>query len=128
MKTLYDTDFLLSLLVGSEPNHAKSLVIDRRSDAEEFYILNIAHFEMATVLSRKYNQEFALKVLVHFSALPFDYIELTEDDEEEAWKEFYSHKKKNVSFVDCANLVIARKYGMKIASFDAFYPSGILLK
>lgn len=128
MKVLYDTDFLLSYLVTNEPNSKRAIQLVQATDHEEITILMLVQYELATVMSRKFDQKFALDVLTDLTSLPIDFIELTEDDEEEVWKEFYSHKKKNISFVDCANLVIARKYGMKIASFDSFYPSGILLK
>lgn len=46
---------------------------------------------------------------------------------EQTLVELKNHTKKNISAVDCSNLALAQKYKAKIASFDQFYPTQMLI-
>ena len=46
----------------------------------------------------------------------------------ELLEEFKKYQSKKISIVDCSNLILARKLNAKIASFDKFYPSEILVQ
>ena len=80
-------------------------------------------YELATVISRKFGHEFTHAILDDIQQT----LKLLDigDFEKEIWKEFRVHKKRNISFFDCANLVAAKHYGLKIASFDQFYPKSL---
>lgn len=122
MKVLLDTDFLINLFVPNEPNNGKAHAIMKDISECERFALNLVSYEIATVLSRKYAHSFALKILDDLKKTELHIMRFSEEDEKETWKQFFSYTKKNISFVDCANLVVAKKHNFKIASFDAFYP------
>ncbi len=126
MKLLYDTDFILNLLIKGESNHERAVsIIEQITPTQEWY-LKLVHFELATVLSRKFDHDFALRVLDGFSQTTLNPLDLSEKDEKETWDLFKSFKRKNISYVDCANIVVAKKNGFKILSFDKFYPKELL--
>jgi len=127
MRVLLDTDFLINLFVPNEPNTIKAHTIAKKVVQYERFYLNLVWYEMATVLSRKYTHSFALKILEDLKKTELQILRFSEEDEQTTWHEFFSYKKKNISFVDCANLVIARKHHFKIASFDTFYPKESLV-
>ncbi len=88
-------------------------------------MLRITSYELATVLSRKVSHALAVSVSTALTEINVQY--LTLEDDAEAWTEFRAHTRKNISFFDCANLVTARKLGLKIATFDSFYPKDMVL-
>ena len=47
--------------------------------------------------------------------------------EPEVFDLYNSFTKKNISFFDCAGMILAKKINAKIASFDSFYPTSILI-
>ena len=121
MTILCDTDFLLASLIVHESTHEKAVLIQKAIKNADLLFLDLVHFEIATVMSRKYGSREAKMVLDSISNLDISRVSFR-DYESEIWTEFRSHTKKNVSFVDCANLVVARKMKARIASFDVFYP------
>lgn len=127
MEFLYNTDFLYNLFITNQSNHQKVKEIFAKIQNESITMLKLVKFELATVLSHKENQQIALEIIKKLDEMEINYIELSEEMENEVWKTFGSFAKKNISFVDCANLTIARKYKLKIASLDQFYPSEFLL-
>lgn len=128
MKLLYNTDFILNLLVKSESNHTKAISLIKSIVADQEWYLKLVHFELATVLSRKFDQGFAIRVLEGFSQTSLNPLEFSDQDEAETWDLFRSFKNNNISFVDCANIVVARKNNLKILTFDKFYPEELLAK
>lgn len=127
MKFLLDTDFLINLFVPNEPSNVTAHTIAKKIAQYERFFLNLVWYEIATVLSRKYTHSFALKILEDLNKTELKVLKFSEEDERETWHEFFLYTKKNISFVDCANLVIARKHKFKIASFDTFYPKEMLV-
>lgn len=124
MIVLCDTDFLLSTLIVHESTHNQAVHVNGLIKNADVQFLDLVHFEIATVMSRKYGSREANKVLTSISKLDITRVSFR-DYESEIWTEFGSHTGKNISFVDCANLVVARNKKAKIASFDAFYPKYI---
>ena len=128
MNILYDTDFLINLFVTNESNHKKAITIKNKVEFAYYNILNLVTYEFATVLSRKFDQDFALSILTDFEKIKnLEIIYLNKTQEEKVWNLFKGYSKKNISFVDCANLVIAQEFNLKIASFDKFYPKELLI-
>ena len=124
MIVLCDTDFLLSTLIVHESTHNQAVHVNGLIKNADVQFLDLVHFEIATVMSRKYGSREANKVLTSISKLDITRVSFR-DYESEIWTEFGSHTGKSISFVDCANLVVARNKKAKIASFDAFYPKYI---
>ena len=123
---LYDTDFLIALFDQHQSTHERAISLFQKIKEKPFFVLKLVHFELATVLSYRFSSEFVDGVLGQFNQLPIQFLSV-DDFEPEVWEEFYAHTKKRISFVDCANKVVALKHGMKIASFDAFYPKELLV-
>ena len=104
----------------------RSVLFEKYSDTSDFMIMNLTKYEFSTVLSRKLPQLEAIKI----------YKEFTKDFQNEIWFEiswesevfdlYNSFEKKNISFFDCACMILAKKINSKIASFDNFYPSELL--
>ena len=119
---LLDSDFIIAVTFPKESTYQKAQALARQYFVKEnaFY-LDLVMYEVATVVSRKYSHQEAIKVAAILRASKESILTLSPEDERKAWELFYSHKKKNVSFVDCANAVIADSFGLKIMSFDEFY-------
>ena len=121
---LCDADFLIALYVDKDSNHQKATEI--YSQFENFSILNITFYEVATVLSRLFDHELAKSTLQDMKELFTNIIIFDQKLEEKTFELYYSCNKKNISFFDCACLITAQKNNYKIASFDKFYPEEIL--
>lgn len=120
---LCDSDFLISLQLETESTHLNALKIFEKYN--NFLVLDIIFWEIATVLSRKLTHQQAILTLNLLQKTFIDVVEFTKEDEIETFKLFESFDKKNISFFDCANLHLAKKNNWKIASFDKFYPPEI---
>jgi predicted nucleic acid-binding protein len=125
LKILYDTDFLIALFLKDQSTHQQAKKIFHSIEQADCLALNLVKYELATVLSYKFSYEIARDIMLALQNIPLHYLALNEQDEKNAWQEFFTHKNKGISFVDCANLALAKKQGFKIASFDAFYPKEI---
>ena len=126
MIIICDTDFLISSLIIHETTHHQAVKIGSLVANADMLFLDLVHFEIATVISRKYGYREARVILSKLEEINLSRISFR-DHESAIWDEFRSHSKKNISFVDCANLVVAQKLKAKIASFDTFYPNTIRL-
>ena len=124
---LLDSDFIFALQTQNDANHTKALKLEKVISKLNYEIcyLNFVKHEIATLISRRIGQSEAIMTVN--SLANFKEIFVNEDLEKEVWQTFKSYSKKNISFVDCANLTIATKFDFKIASFDQFYPSEFLL-
>jgi predicted nucleic acid-binding protein len=58
-----DTDFLISLHITNETTHQKALGLYEKYQDYDFYISNLTKYEIATVLSRKFDHNSAKQVL-----------------------------------------------------------------
>jgi predicted nucleic acid-binding protein len=124
---IINTDYLLALMLPSEPNHLKAKEMWINSNFNNIFTLNLVKYEALTVLSRKLHQKEVIQYfdLIDWTAL--NYIFIDQDLENKSAEMYRSQARKNISSVDCANLVLARKLNCKIASFDRFYPKEYLL-
>lgn len=120
MNILFDSDFILALLFSEEPTHSLAIKQYEACDIGSEYIIPLVHFEVMTVCSRKYGLD-SCRMLNEFIMRQLKRVDV-DALEIHVWEEFFKHDKKRISFIDCANVVVAKKYGWKVASFDAFYP------
>lgn len=128
MKVLVDSDALFGLFVPSDPHHkeAKDIFEKLVNEGTDLMVLNIVIQEMATVLSHKVSQMFAIDFVERFKKLKLTIIKVDEQLENSAWEVFLKQKKKGTSFVDCANMAAVEKYKLGgIVTFDDFYPKQI---
>lgn len=123
---IVDTDFLISFFFDHESTFEKAKKLAPHILDSNIYMLDLVKFELATVLSRKYGHAHARRVIKEIPNM--DIIAIGHQaHERDIWDEFFKHTKKGISYVDCANFVIARHLKAKIASFDTFYPRDLLL-
>jgi predicted nucleic acid-binding protein len=127
-KILCDSDFVISLLCEEESTYTQALLQYNTyfDNGAEFWIMNITLYEVATVLSRKFDQPRAIQTLELVEENFKNIIRISEADESEAFELYKSFAKKNISFFDCACQTVATNNKMKIASFDKFYDPKIL--
>lgn len=125
---ILDSDFIFGFFNESDANHDKSKKLFELIEGQNLIILNITRFEVITLISRRTSQEFAKLVLEELEGFIPQIFFVDQKIDSEIWEEFDRHSKKNISLVDCANLVYARKLNAKIASFDTFYPQELLVQ
>ncbi len=123
-----DTDFLISLHVTNESTHQKALeLFEKLSANTSFIISNLTKYELATVLSRKFDHVDAVEILQTINE-NFDYeLWFEKEWQSETFKIYTNQTKKSISFFDCACFFLAQKFNFKIASFDKFYPKELLI-
>jgi predicted nucleic acid-binding protein len=124
---LCDTDFFIALLISEDINHEKAKNILEKYQDFTFTHSSLIKYELMTVLSRKLEQNLAVKALEIFEELFENEFQFDTFLEAEIIKYYKKSKNKNQSFFDIACLVQAQKYDYKIASFDKFYPKSILI-
>jgi len=126
-RVLYDTDLIISAYFTDQSTHFKAKQVFSHSNFTQEFILNITLQETATTVSKKFSQNDAKNIVKDIKLTDVVVVFLSMDDENMVWREFYKNTKNGTSFVDCANLVMAKKLDCKIASFDKFYPKSILV-
>lgn len=123
---LLDADYVIALAFDNESTYPKALKISRDIKNIPQAILIPVLYEIATVTSRKFGHDLACRLTKSICELDIERIAV-DNLETKILELFYSQRKKSTSMFDCANLVAAKHYGFKIASFDNFYPKDILL-
>ena len=123
---LYDTDLIISAYFSDQSTHLKAKYFFRNADFTQEFILNITLQEIATTVSKKFSQLDAKNIVSDIKSSGIVGIFLSIEDEILIWKEFNKSAKNSTSYIDCANLVMARKLNCKVGSFDRFYPKEIL--
>jgi predicted nucleic acid-binding protein len=127
-KIICDADFLVALLLKEDSNHYKAVdLYTKYFEICEFVFLSITKYEIATVLSRKLQQKDAISMYKDFKDGFQNEIWFEKSWEPQVIDLYNSFTKKNISFFDCACMVLANKINAKIASFDNFYPAEILI-
>jgi len=119
----FDSDFLYAKNIEEDYNNIKVLEFYSSKQFKEdskLYLSNFVLTELITVLSKKENQKVALQVLSKFKNW-HRLIDLSKNQYEDTLNLFELQKNKNISFVDCSNVILAREYGAKVLSFDKFY-------
>jgi predicted nucleic acid-binding protein len=124
---LLDTDFLFAYFFNEQSTHQKAKIIMDKIENSDLYITNIVLQELATVLSNKQSQAHAKIAIENCKLLDLRIIKMTDEEELAVWVEFNKIDKNKTSFIDCSNLYLAINNNYKIASFDNFYPSEILV-
>jgi predicted nucleic acid-binding protein len=125
---LLDTDFLYACFFANQSTHKKAAQIMANIKDDKKYASNLVLHELAAVMSNKESQKESIEIIKACRILGLEIIFMNESNETEAWKLFESQTKNKTSFIDCANLYLATKYDLQIASFDSFYPNHILIK
>ena len=121
---LCDTDFLVALHLETDSTHSRAKEIFSKYD--NFIVLDITFWELATVLSRKLNQDQAILTLEFIQSNFSNTFNFNKMQEFQTFKLYKSFDKKNISFFDCACMTVAKQNDYLIASFDKFYPTEIL--
>ena len=123
---ILDSDFVYAYFVHTQSTHlvAKNILINIAE--QPLFMLDVVKYELATVISRKETQQMAIDIIGDLEFFELKSITINKTDETKIWELFKSYSKKNISFVDCANLYFAQKLNYQIASFDQFYPKDVL--
>jgi predicted nucleic acid-binding protein len=124
---LLDSDFLYGLFVENDPHHQNCQRLVAKISDYNLIISNLVIYEFITLISRRIGQKEALDMLSQIENLDILKVVVDEKIHEQTLVEFKNHTKKNISAVDCSNLALAQKYKAKIASFDQFYPTQMLI-
>lgn len=127
MAIILDTDFLYSFFVSNQINHNLAKQKFNQIKNNDIYVLKLVQYELATVLSYKENHNLAKSIISDILETNIIFIDISKEEEMLVWREFYRYKKNKISFVDCANLTIAKKRKLKILSFDKFYPKELII-
>jgi predicted nucleic acid-binding protein len=120
---IFDSDFLFSYFFEDQSTHTKAKNIGVRVISQKVFMLSITLQELGTVISKKKSQREAIEIIDFLLTLELEFIRPTAQDEDNIWKIFKSFSKKNISYIDCANLYFAQKENCRIATFDTFYPA-----
>lgn len=123
-EVLVDSDGWIAFYLPDDLLHADAVSIYERVQAQEkrFVTTCAVIGETATVLSHRSGQKLARQFLlaVEQSGIPVIFID--EKLYREALELFMQQETKGTSFVDCANVVVARAFEISaILSFDKFY-------
>jgi predicted nucleic acid-binding protein len=119
---LIDSDAFIGLLVEKDAHHAYAHEMFERVAKENIQISNYVLLETATWLSGRISQALAKTFLsfIRESEFPVLFVDAPLQAETEAL--FLAQDVKGTSIVDCANVIIARRFGIRrIFSFDGFY-------
>jgi predicted nucleic acid-binding protein len=126
-KILCDADFFVAFFLDEDSNYHKARdLYSKYYLTHEFVFMSITKYEVATVLSRKVDQKNAIALYKLFEENFQNEIWFEKSWEAEVLYLYNSFTKKNISFFDCACMILAPKINAKIASFDSFYPLEIL--
>lgn len=123
-KILVDADGFIAQFIKEDANHLKAVQIREAIKLGNFkvYVVNLVIAEVSSLLSRRFSQEKAVEFLNQVEAADMEIIYIDEDLSQKTINFFKTFSKKNISFVDCANLIVAREKGIPfIFSFDKFY-------
>ncbi len=122
---LIDTDAFVALIKKNDNNHKRAEKISDflTKKSSSFYTTNFVFSETITVLSQRVDHQTAINFIDDFKNLKeVNLIRVNEEIEEMAIKIFKNQISKNVSFVDCINMAVLKRYKWNtIFSFDKVY-------
>lgn len=124
---LFDTDFIIAYFDIDQSTHDQSANLLTKNLSAKYFVSNLVFQETATVVSRKFSLSIWLDIKRALKEFETSKIFVTEEDTLAIWTLFESFDRRRISFVDCSNLYLAKKMNLKIASFDQFYPSELLI-
>jgi predicted nucleic acid-binding protein len=121
---LVDSDAFVGRFYTQDAHHRSSLELFAKYEERGTSLVTTSMViaETATVLSHRSGQPIAREFLsiVERSELPI--IHMDEDLQREALELFKAQETRGTSVVDCANVVVVRRFDIpKILSFDQFY-------
>ena len=126
-KLVCDTDFFIALLIQEDTNHTRAMdIIDIYSD-HLFAFSYLTKYELMNVLSRKLPQNLAIAALELFENTFEDRFDFDTALEQKVIDYYKKSSNKNISFFDITCLIQAQNWNCKIASFDKFYPTSVLI-
>ena len=123
-KLLVDSDVFVSLIDKNDSNHKKTILLNNKliKQGYKFFALNVVIYETATVLSHKISHQSAVDFLINILSAKMEIIRLDEKTEKTALTIFLEQKRKNTSFIDCANIAWLKNTGSdQIFSYDRVY-------
>lgn len=125
-KYIIDSDFIFGFLNPSDSNHHKARQIFKVIDLDnsQVYCSNLVKEESATLFSKRYGHKTIPGLLEFLSEFSTYFID--EKMTDKTWEKFLSIQKKNISFIDCANLTLAEFLKAEILSFDKFYGDSLV--
>ncbi len=122
-----DSNIWIANFNKADTNHlkAKGLIQKLPHDAP-LLTSNLIVYEVLTVLSMRVNHQKALKFGKWFFSLVFygaiGEVLIDEAIERKTWELFRSIKRKDISFADCASVIVAKEYGVDyILTFDQHF-------
>ncbi len=129
---LLDADGLVALMNSKHVNHEKAIQARKilLSRGTTWYISRYVVSEVATILSMRVSHKAAVRFLDDLKHSSEVHVIDTNDDlEEETQKIFLEQVSKNISYVDCHNVALIRRYKLDgIFSFDEHYrKNGVVL-
>ncbi len=78
--------------------------------------------ETATLLSHRYSQDYACRFVRYLHTTEFPVIEVAGEIRQQSEELFLAQKTEKVSLIDCANVIVARRFEISIIlGFDRFY-------
>lgn len=119
---LIDSDVLVGWLLETDALHERATHVLEIAQAQALplQVTNLVIAETATVLSHRAQTTLAVRFLD--IAEDFATIFIDESLHYETAQLFCRQTNKNMSFVDCANVVVMERLGLaRILSFDKFY-------
>lgn len=119
-----DTDGFVALALTQDSNHSRAIAISKGIKARNEHLVTsvFSYGETVTVISQKGGREKALQFIDMFLASGTVVVEADESLREDGILVYKNQTSKNVSFTDCANIVIMRREKIKeIFSFDKIY-------
>lgn len=125
MKTiLLDSDALIALINEEDEFHEKASAIRKKLEQSQtlFAVSRYIIAETATFLTLRVKKETANKFLKDMSEQEINIIDTNEELEKLAKEYFFDQKSKKVTYFDCANMAIMKRYKWNIIfSFDKHY-------
>ena len=128
-KILIDADAFIALVNSDDSNNHAAHAINTHIDTDGYkkYMSNLVIYEIANVLSIRASQKLAVEFLTSIFTSDIEVIYIDETRTYAAIQTFKNYIKKNISFVDCSNLILMEEYRIdKIFSFDKFYKEKLL--
>ena len=124
-EVLVDSDGWIALYLPDDLLHTDTVSIYQRLQAQNKKLVTTSAVigETATVLSHRSGQKLARHFLLAIEQSGIPIIFVDEKLHHQALELFMQQEKKGTSFVDCANVVVARAFDIPtVLSFDGFYP------
>lgn len=128
-KILVDSDAFVGWMVATDAHHQRVIeAFERLKNARvQMVTTNLVISETASLLSRR-NSQAQAKAFLQFSQ-HIETVYITKRLHQLTVNLFWEQERKNISFVDLANVVVAQEHGIgQILSFDKVYRKDFDLK